>query len=379
MHVADHLSNILRLGVKELRGLWRDPVLLMLIVFAFSVSVYMSGRAMPAIFKNTAIAIVDEDQSSLSTRIAGAFLEPHFAPPQHLDFADINTALNSGKVSFALIIPAGVQRNVLTHKDVTLQLGVDATHPNQALTGSSHIQQIVTSEISTYAQRKSAGDGSDTAVDMALRARFNPTLDSASFASLMQLFYNLTMLSIILTGAALIKEREQGTIEHLLSMPVTPVEIMLAKMWSMGLVVFVATLLSLFLVIHGWIGAHMEGSIALFLFGLALSLLATTALGIFFGTVANSMPQFGLLMILCMIPMQMLSGGMTPRESMPELVQKLMLFAPTTHFVDLGQAILYRGAGIETVWKPFLWLACIGSVLFWASLARFRKTLSSMA
>ena len=102
-------------------------------------------------------------------------------------------------------------------------------------------------------------------------------------------------------------------------------------------------------------------------------------MGIFLATMARSMPQFGLLMVLTMMPLQMLSGGSTPRESMPQLVQDIMLIAPTTHFVELSQAILYRGAGIETVWKPFLWLVVIGAALFWFSLARFRKTLSSMA
>ena len=86
-----------------------------------------------------------------------------------------------------------------------------------------------------------------------------------------------------------------------------------------------------------------------------------------------------MLMMLTIMPLMMLSGGMTPRESMPALVQNIMLAAPTTHFVEIGQAILYRGAGIEVVWKPFLWLAVIGGVLFALSLARFRKTISQMA
>ena len=91
------------------------------------------------------------------------------------------------------------------------------------------------------------------------------------------------------------------------------------------------------------------------------------------------MPQFGLLMMLTMMPLQMLSGGMTPRESMPEFVQILMLAAPTTHFTELSQAILYRGAGFETVWGSLLWLAAIGGLLFWVSLARFRSTIGRMA
>jgi ABC-2 type transport system permease protein len=221
--------------------------------------------------------------------------------------------------------------------------------------------------------------GSALPVDLELRARYNPGLDKTWFGGLMEIINSVTMLSLILTGAALIREREHGTIEHLLVMPVTPTEIMLAKVWSMGLVVLVASAMSLKLVVQGLLQVPVEGSLLLFTAGSALCLFATTSMGIFLATMARSMPQFGLLMVLTMMPLQLLSGGSTPRESMPQLVQDIMLIAPTTHFVELSQAILYRGAGIETVWKPFLWLVVIGAALFWFSLARFRKTLSSMA
>jgi len=221
--------------------------------------------------------------------------------------------------------------------------------------------------------------GAVSPVELALRMRFNPALTQAWFGALMEIINNVTMLSIILTGAALIREREHGTIEHLLVMPVTPTEIMLAKVWAMGLVVLASAAASLTFVVQGLLGVPIEGSVALFLAGAALHLFATTSMGIFMATVARNMPQFGMLLILTMMPLQMLSGGMTPRESMPPLVQTLMLLAPTTHFVELGQAILYRGAGIGVVWPPFLFLLVIGAGLFALSLARFRKTISQMA
>jgi ABC-2 type transport system permease protein len=96
-------------------------------------------------------------------------------------------------------------------------------------------------------------------------------------------------------------------------------------------------------------------------------------------TVARSMPQFGLLMLLTLLPLQMLSGGSTPRESMPAFVQNVMLAAPTTHFVSAAQAILYRSAGFEVVWPQFLALVVVGIVLFSLSLSRFRKTIGQMA
>ena len=323
---ARHLANIYRLGVKELWSLWRDPMMILLIVYVFTAAVYTAATAMPETLHKAPIAIVDEDDSPLSPE---------------------------------------------------LQLNVDATRMSQAFSGSGAVQQIVIGEVNEFVQRQRGG--SALPVDLALRARFNPALEKSWFGGVMRIINNVTMLSIILTGAALIREREHGTIEHLLVMPVTPAEIMLSKVWSMGLVVLLASALSVNLVVRGLIGVPIEGSLPLFFAGAALCLFATTSMGIFMATVARNMPQFGMLMMLTIMPLMMLSGGMTPRESMPALVQNIMLAAPTTHFVEIGQAILYRGAGIEVVWKPFLWLAVIGGVLFALSLARFRKTISQMA
>jgi ABC-2 type transport system permease protein len=109
--------------------------------------------------------------------------------------------------------------------------------------------------------------------------------------------------------------------------------------------------------------------------GTSLHLFATTSLGILMATVARSMPQFGLLVILTMLPLNMLSGANTPRESIPAVLRELMLLAPTTHFVELSQAILFRGAGLDVVWIPCLALLGIGAALFGISLARFGRAM----
>ncbi|WP_336268664.1 ABC transporter permease [Vreelandella arctica] len=371
------IANIYRLGVKEFWSLLRDPIMLVLIVYVFTASVYTSATAMPETLNNAPIAIVDEDDSPLSTRIVSAFYPPQFVHPQIITFQEMDAGLDAGDYTFVLVIPANFQRDVLAGRGPDLQLNIDATRMSQAFSGNSYVQQIVMGEINEFVSRYRAS--TIPPVNLALRARFNPGLDQAWFGSLMSIIDNVTMLSIILTGAALIREREHGTIEHLLVMPVTPAEIMLAKVWSMGVVVLLAVTLSLTFVVRGLLQVPIEGSVALFLAGAALHLFATTSMGIFLATLARSMPQFGMLMILFLLPLQMLSGSTTPRESMPELVQNLMLLAPTTHFVELSQAILFRGAGIDVVWGQFLTLLVIGSALFAISLSRFRKTISQMA
>ncbi|BEG76144.1 ABC transporter permease [Achromobacter xylosoxidans] len=372
-----HAANIFRLGVKELWSLARDPMMLVLIFVSFTLMIYTAATAVPESLHNAAIAVVDEDASPLSARIASAFYPPHFTRPAMVTSAEADAGMDAGRYTFVVNVPPNFQRDVLAGRPAEIQLNVDATRMSQAFTGSSYIQQIITDEINEFVKRYRKP--TELPVDLAVRMRFNPNLTQAWFGSLMEIINNVTMLSIILTGAALIREREHGTIEHLLVMPVTPTEIMLAKVWSMGLVVLVSAGLSLTFVVRGLLHVPVEGSVALFLAGVALHLFATTSMGIFMATLARSMPQFGMLLVLVLLPLQMLSGGTTPRESMPDFVQNIMLAAPTTHFVELGQAILFRGAGLGVVWQPFLALALIGSVLFAFSLTRFRKTLSQMA
>lgn len=371
------LANIYRLGIKELWSLWRDPTMLFLIVFMFTFAVYSAATASPESLQRASIAIVDEDSSPLSQRIASAFYPPQFVKPVMIAPAQIDPGMDAGVYTFVLHIPSGFQRDVLAGRSAEIQLNTDATRMTQAFSGSGYIQQIVLSEVEEFRTRY-RGESS-LPVRLELRARFNPTLDKTWFGALSQIINHITMLSIILTGAALIREREHGTIEHLLVMPVTPFEIMLSKVWSMGLVVLLAAFVSLQLVVRGALGVPVAGSQLLFFASAALVLFATTSLGIFMATIARNMPQFGMLSVLVLLPLQMLSGGTTPRESMPEFVQNVMLIAPTTHFVQLGQAILFRGAGIDVVWPQMLAVTAIGTVFFVIALRRFRKTITSMA
>ena len=373
----ERLANIFHLGLKELRSLQRDIALVLLIIWAFSLGIYSAASSMPESLHHASIAVVDEDRSQLSERLIQAFQPPYFRTPQRIDLSQMDRGMDAGRYTFTLNIPPNFQRDVLAGRSPAIQLNVDATQVSQAFTGAGYIQHIGGNEVAEFVRRYRADLPQQ--VGLAVRVAFNPNLTRTWFGSVMEVINQITMLSIILTGAALIREREHGTIEHLLVMPVTPLEIMLAKVWSMGLVVLLATALSLLLVVQGWLHVPIAGSLPLFLCGALLHLFATTSMGIFFGTIARSMPQLGLLIILVLIPLQILSGGTTPRESMPELVQQIMLVAPTTHFVDLAQAILYRGAGFSTVWPQFLAIIAIGALFFAGALLRFRKTLAQMS
>jgi len=365
------VENIFWLGIKELRSFLHDYVLLGLVIYAFSLTVILQARSNSQELHNASIAIVDEDSSELSRRIAHGFYPPLFQLPQLIAEGDIIPFMNQGKYTFVIDIPPNFQRYVLAGRHPGLQINVDATAMVQAGLGSGYAQQIITTEI---ADLLSHSEGVQlSTVNLDVRIEFNPNITTAWFTSVMGIINNVTMLAIILAGAAIVREREHGTMDHLLVMPLTPFEIAMSKVWANGLVISVAVALALFVVVRTILGIPIAGSISLFMVGVVIYLFFATAIGIFLGTVARSMPQLGLLYMLVYMLMNMLSGSNTPLESMPAWLATVMQASPSTHFVSFAQSILYRGAGIEVVWPEFLAVALIGGLFFSFAILRFRS------
>jgi ABC-2 type transport system permease protein len=371
------ISNIYWLGVKELRSFLHDYVLLGLVVYAFSFAIIMQARSFSQELHNASIAIVDEDHSELSRRIAHAFLPPLFQPPKRVADRDIVPLMNAGRYTFVIDIPPNFQRDVLAGRQPALQINVDATAMIQAGLGSGYAQQIVTTEISDFVSRSEGAPLST--VNLAVRIAFNPNTTTAWFTSVMGIINSISMLAIILAGAAIVREREHGTMDHLLVMPLTPFEIAMSKVWANGLVITIAVGLSLYVVVRTILSVPIAGSIPLFMVGVVVYLFFATAIGVFLGTVARSMPQLGLLYMLVYLPMIMLSGANTPLESMPPWLATVMQASPLTHFVSFAQSILYRGAGIDVVWPQFLLVASIGSLFFGLAILRFRSVVAQAA
>lgn len=369
-----HVSNIWRLGIKELRSLWADRVLLLLIVWAFTGGIYSAAKGVSQELNHAPVAIVDEDHSPLSARLSDALTPPFFNPPEQITLQQMDAALDQGQYSFAIVIPTDFQRDLKAGRRPTIQINIDATVMSQSFIGANYIQQIFAAELNEYLTGKR--DSTTLSIQLVTRVRFNPNLTGFWFGGVMEVINNINMLTIILVGAAFIREREHGTLEHLLVMPLTPFEIMMAKIWANSLAVLLGTIVALTLVIQGVLDVPIAGSLPLFLFGAVLYLFSAASIGIFLGTLARSMPQLGLLIILTIIPLEMLSGGITPRESMPPLVQHIMLAAPSTYFVRVAQAILYRGAGMTIIWPDLLAMIGLGAVFFLVALARFRRAVT---
>ncbi|MBG0791321.1 MAG: ABC transporter permease [Desulfovibrionaceae bacterium] len=370
------LSNILTLGGKEFRSLCHDKAMLFLILFMFSATVYADAKAKPESLNRATVAVVDEDRSQLSGRIISALHPPQFMPPELISLNEMDKGLDSGRYTFVLNIPPDFQRDVIAGRNPDLQLNVDATRMLQAQTGTSYLENIVDGEIRAHVQRRQASPAMP--VNLNIRVFFNPNVIQSWFAAINSIINNITLLAILLTGAALIRENEHGTIEHLLVMPVTPFEIMLSKIWSMGLVVLLTSSLSLHFMVQGVLGVNLNGSLLLFACCTILYLFAAASAGIYMATLARTMPQFGLLAILVLLPLVILSGGVTPRESMPEVIQWIMSMAPTTHYVSLAQAILFRGADFSIIWPSLLTMAAIGTLFFLFAHQRLRRMIRSL-
>lgn len=369
------LRNIYALMIKELRTLFHDKIMLFLIIYSFSFAIYIGGTATSTEIRNASIAFVNEDNSILSNRIISSFYKPRFNTPGVINNNEIDSYMNSGYYTFIVVIPSEFEKNVISGNAPNIQVNIDATRMSQAGIGAGYIQAIINQEISSFLN--ASGTDSLELVKVINRYKYNPSLESSWFGSINEIISNIVMISILLSAASLIREREHGTIEHLLVMPLNPIEIMLAKVCTASIIVLICVSFSLSLVVEYILNVPLSGSIMLFLFCTFLVLFATTSIGIFIGTISRNMPQMGMIFILTILPLMMLSGTVTPYESMPESIQFLMHLLPISHFVDISQAVLFKGAGITVVYKSMLSMFIIGVVFFIFTFILFKRSLDT--
>jgi ABC-2 type transport system permease protein len=371
------LENIFWLATKEVRSMLHDFALLGLVIYSFSLAVYAQSQGTTGELHSAAIAIVDQDHSQLSRDIAKAFLPPYFQPSMSVSPQEVDRLLDTAAYTFILDIPPHFARDVAAARTPAVQVNVDATAAMQAGIGASYIQQILTSQIARYAAR--SDEVPVEPAKLVTHMAFNPNLTTSWFNGIMGIVNNVTMLAIILCGAAIVREREHGTMDHLLIMPLTPLQIAMAKIVGNGVVITLAAWLSLTLVVRLLLHIPVQGSVPLFIGGVMIYLFFSTSVGIFLGTVARSMPQLGLLFILVAVPMMLLSGANTPIESMPLTLQYILQGSPATHFVAFAKSILLRGAGVDVVWPQFLAVFGMALLFLALSLRRFRRiTAASM-
>ncbi|ASY30471.1 ABC transporter permease [Taylorella equigenitalis] len=368
------LRNIWYLIIKEIKSVSSDLILMALVGVVFTVAVYSVSKGVTTEVKNASIAVIDNDNSTLSYKIRDSFLYPYFKPAQVISYSERDSLMDQGKFVFVIDIPPDFQKDLLAGKKPQIQLLVDATAATLAGVGSIYVQKIITKEVLDFLNVDYSV--TNPFFELVINSLFNQNQDTLWFIGVTQVVANVTLLVMILVGAAIIREREHGTIEHLLVMPVKASEIALSKIVTNGGIIAIASLLSMYFVVHLLLKIPINGSVPLYILGLIIYIYTIASLALWLSTLAPTMPQFGLLCIPIYIVSRLLSGLETPLDSMDPIIQKLTYLSPVTQFSIFSQAVLFRDAGFEIIWPQLVILFITGSLFFVFALSKFRSMLA---
>ncbi len=373
--------RLLVMVVKELRQLSRDKALMGFFLWAFIMDVYLAGSGTSMQLVNAGLVVHDADQSAASRDLIQRFHSPYFRFDGEVDHPREGLRrLDFGESVVLLDIPPRFQEALTEGEATAVQMQVSATHSPQGLSAASYAARIV-GEFGLEASSKRMGLSMDGEVSLPIvrsehRIWYNPNQDESWFMSISEMLTITTIFSVLLPAAALVRERERGTVEQLLVSPLTPFQIMFPKVIAMTLVILVGTAMSLFGILHGLFHVPMKGSLLLYFVMTTLFVFTTAGLGLVAATIATNQAQVSLMTILVVAPMINLSGTWTPPEAMPEWLRYLMLLSPLHYFVDISYGIQLKGVGLEILWRPVVAMVTLGSTLFAFGMWRFRRQFS---
>ncbi|TCP97274.1 ABC-2 type transport system permease protein [Cricetibacter osteomyelitidis] len=365
------IKSLLTLTWKEIKSLFGEPVLMAFMVFVFTVVIWMLAKSITVDVKNAPIGVINNDHSTLSYRIIESMQEPYFQKPVEITRDEADKMMDSSKIIFVLDIPVNFEKDLLAGRNPELQLQIDATMMTQAGAGSTMLVGYINQTIQEFLQLPSGKEPIKSVVNVL----YNPNAASEYFVPPMKIGDMLSLMVLILTGAAIIRERERGTLEHLLVMPVNAVEILLSKILANGIVIWCVAMLSMKFVVIGFLGVPIAGSLALYGAGMFLFLFSVAAIAVVLAVIAPTMAQFSLLMLPTYLVLLLFSGSAAPRINMPELAQAISEYWPTTIFAKLSQDILFRGADFAIVWHQFFALVAVSTISLVIALINFQKML----
>jgi len=363
---------------KELLQLRRDVPLLLFLIYSFSLSVYISGAGISMQLNNASLLVHDGDHSASSRELIHRFRPPYFRFDGEVEDQKFGVQrLDQGTAMLLLDIPPRFHESIVGREPVSVQLQVDTTNAPQGLSAAAYAARIV-GEFSFDLASFRLGGASGGLMDMprvesAHRVWYNQNQDETWFQSISHILRMITLFAFLLPAAALVREKEHGTVEQLLVSPVTPFQIMLSKVLAMTLVILAATALAMASVLKPVFGVPIKGSAPLFFLMTALYSFTTAGLGLFAATVARNQAQVGMMALLGISPMLLLSGIATPFEAMPPWVQTLMALSPLRYFVDVTYGILLKGVGFDVLWDSMLAMALLGGTMFGLGMWRFRR------
>jgi ABC-2 type transport system permease protein len=363
---------------KELVQLYRDFILLFFVAYTFTVDIYLAGSGVSLQLNRAAIAVHDSDHSFASRELIHRFRPPYFHLKGEVSNPrEVMTMLDEGHALMVLDVPPRFEESLLRGEATGVQLQIDATHSVLGFLGASYAAQIVGEyglEAGLAREGLNAADLETVPrIEDRHRVWFNPNQDDGWFMSISELLNIITLFAILLPAAAMVREKERGTVEQLLVSPLTSFQIMFPKVVAMTAVILLATTISLFLVLKPVFHVPFKGSLLLFFAVTTLYVFTTAGLGLFAATIARNLAQAGMMTILILAPMIFLSGAWTPPEAMPVWLRQGMLISPLHYYMDASFAILLKGAGLSIIWDSILGIIVLGSLLFGFGLWRFRR------
>ncbi len=385
MSIIGNSRNWLRrlsvMNHKEVLQFLRDPVLIIILLYAFVLGVHDAGTSVSMQIEHTPIAFIDNDCSRASRELIYSFHEPWFTSHGVISGArEGQQLLDSGRVMAVLDIPPQFEQTLLRGDPAPVQLQLDGCNSSVAQIVDGYVGQVVAPLSQKYGLMSLGITITPSSQPPGLidnrRIWFNPNLQDPWFQSITQLIEVTTMLALLLPAAAMVREKERGTIEQLTVSPLTPLQIILPKIISMTIAVIIGSCLSLFIVIGPMFHVPMKGSLPLFFALTAVYVFAMTGIGVFMASISRNLAQVGLLSILILTPMIYLSGKFTPPEAMPSALLAVMYIQPTYYYLNIVFGILLKGAGFKLLWGSILTMFAIGGIIFAAAMLSFRRQMS---
>jgi ABC-2 type transport system permease protein len=363
---------------KEMLQLSRDIPIGLLLVYSFTLAVYIAGNGIRSQLHNASLLVQDNDHSFSSRELIHKFKAPFFRLEGEITNPQEGLrALDRGKAMALLEIPPRFHELVSTGEPTAVQLLVDTTNAPQGLSAASYTVRIIAQfEQDTVLARLGGTETSSQNLPVIIsdhRVWYNPDQNDAWFESVSHLLRQITIFSILLPAAALVREKERGTVEQLLVSPLSPFQIMLPKVLAMTMVILCATAVALFGIMKPAFGVPVRGSILLFFSLTALFVFSTAGMGLAAATVTRNQAQVGMMTLLVVAPMMLLSGLVAPMEALPPWTRNLMMLSPLRYFIDIANGILLKGSDLSILWNSVLAMALLGVGLFAFGMWRFRR------
>jgi ABC-2 type transport system permease protein len=358
---------------KEFSQLFRDVPMLLILGWAFTGAVYTSGHGIATELSRYPIVVLDLSQSPASRELLSRFREPYFKLVGHASSdREVVTRLDRGDASLAVIIPPDFERRV--HEGAArFQVISDGSQSMTATLASAHIASIAHGYGVERLGARGLAEIRVPQIEARPRVEYNPNLVETWFSSLLEVFNQATMIAMLLAAAAMVREREHGTVEHLLVSPLRPIELFAAKLVPIVTLVPLAVVGSVLGIVQGAFQTPIRGSLALFYVVTVVYVFAMASLGLGIAVVARTLGQAMMMLLLILYPMMLLSGAFTPPESQGTFMRTVGLLSPVRHYVDFGYQVLFKGNGLAYVWHDMAGILVLGVVLFLLAVRRFAR------